>query len=372
MGKSEKESVLFITSTSNETDGVEEYSSKISGELASKNVESSMILFPGDGLLKMGGWKKLISQYAASPPRVIHFQYGLADLGVLAPLFILLLRICSGAKIVVTPHERVDAKVWYVQQATGTPDSVVPLLTGFLMLYDLIISVSADVTIVHTKQHASQLRLFPLVAVEIIPHYISKTSDGNQNVDQIGSVQTDTLESDTKRAVLTTFGRVTPKKGHEDVIKSLTHLEDIIYIVAGEPPDAHVNYKRSLEDLCKELSVDDRVFFTGYVKNSQIKEVFKLTDIAVLPYRMVTQSGAMYDALSYECPVITTDLPAFELVRTKRVGENYENQDIAGLLSAIRKVINNTTDYRANIAELNSERSISTVVEEHLETYRSI
>jgi len=115
--------------------------------------------------------------------------------------------------------------------------------------------------------------------------------------------------------VITTFGWVEQKKRYRDVIESLPALPSTTYLIAGEarPDGSRAVLSRALE-LATNLGVRDRVRHLGYVENEDVPAVFCATDVVVLPYERVSQSGVLNDSLAYRCPTVTTSLPAFEEV----------------------------------------------------------
>jgi glycosyltransferase involved in cell wall biosynthesis len=137
----------------------------------------------------------------------------------------------------------------------------------------------------------------------------------------VDDVVTPPVDSETAREtmdidadiVLTTFGWVESKKQYSDVVQALTDLSDTTYLIAGEP-----RYKRDeavladVFELAERLGVRDRVRHIGYVAEDDLPILFGATDLAVVPYEQVTQSGAVNTSLAYRCPVIATALPAFE------------------------------------------------------------
>lgn len=118
------------------------------------------------------------------------------------------------------------------------------------------------------------------------------------------------IDADT---VLLTFGWVEPKKRYEDVVRALPDLDEVSYLIVGEP--RYDSDKRVLENvfaLANQLGVRDRVHHVGYVADEDLPALFGATDLTVVPYEQVTQSGAVNTALAYHCPVLATALPAFE------------------------------------------------------------
>lgn len=120
--------------------------------------------------------------------------------------------------------------------------------------------------------------------------------------------------------VLVTFGWVESKKRYADVVHALPKIEDATYLIAGEPryesDEAVLDGVLALAD---NLGVRDRVRHVGYVADDELPALFGAADLAVVPYKQVTQSGAVNTALAYRCPVLATALPAF-----KELAADYE------------------------------------------------
>ena len=60
-----------------------------------------------------------------------------------------------------------------------------------------------------------------------------------------------------------------------------------------------------------------RVTFYGYVKSDEIPIIMNATDIAILPYKRVTESGVLHLYAAYSLPIITSDLDAFREIKMK-------------------------------------------------------
>lgn len=101
---------------------------------------------------------------------------------------------------------------------------------------------------------------------------------------------------------ITTVGRLVPIKGHEFLIKAfslLTFPSELI--IAGDGI-----LKEELVRLTKKLNLQDRVHFTGYVKD--IVSIYIETDIFVLSSLNEGAPVAIIEALACARPVIATDV----------------------------------------------------------------
>src|SRR5882762_3426808 len=120
------------------------------------------------------------------------------------------------------------------------------------------------------------------------------------------------------KAVLLTFGLLSPNKGIENVIQALPHIlsqhKNVVYIVAGAT-HPHVlrqegdRYRAYLQALAKEVGVDSSVrFHNRFVSPEEMVEFIGAADIYITPYRHEAQvvSGTMAYALGAGKAIIST------------------------------------------------------------------
>ncbi len=111
------------------------------------------------------------------------------------------------------------------------------------------------------------------------------------------------------KAVLLTFGLLSPNKGIENVIQALPQIlsrhKNVVYIVAGAT-HPHVlrregdKYRASLQALAKEVGVESQVLFHNrFVAPEEMVEFIGAADIYITPYRHEAQvvSGTLAYAL---------------------------------------------------------------------------
>ena len=120
------------------------------------------------------------------------------------------------------------------------------------------------------------------------------------------------------KAVLVTFGLLSPNKGIENVIHALPDIlakhKNVVYMVAGAT-HPHIlrregdGYRESLKALAKELGVESNVIFHNrFVSPAEMVECIGAADIYVTPYRHEAQvvSGTLAFALGAGKAVIST------------------------------------------------------------------
>ena len=120
------------------------------------------------------------------------------------------------------------------------------------------------------------------------------------------------------KAVLLTFGLLSPNKGIENVIQALPDIlskhKNVVYMVAGAT-HPHIlrregdKYRTYLQDLAKDIGVDSNVIFHNrFVSPEEMVEFIGAADIYVTPYRHEAQvvSGTLAYALGAGKAIIST------------------------------------------------------------------
>src|SRR5579871_4374174 len=133
------------------------------------------------------------------------------------------------------------------------------------------------------------------------------------------------------KAVLLTFGLLSPNKGIENVIQALPQIlskhKNVVYIVAGAT-HPHIlrregdKYRASLQALAKEIGVEAQVIFHNrFVSPEEMVEFIGAADIYITPYRHEAQvvSGTLAYALGAGKAIISTPYwHAIELLDGRR------------------------------------------------------
>jgi len=367
--------VLFVTANGDRSNGIYNYTETMARALnRNTDIDAETLFLSRTDMFSLKDWSHMFSRVSEHKIDVIHFQYGLTDLGVAGPLMLILLRLLTDTKVITTSHEQASSKAWYVKNTENSVLSLLaPVIVPLIYIYDILVNMLSHVIVTHTDQHAAEIVPSRLTTVQTIPHYIHPAADPETTDDGLGSLSESELETFHHRDVLTTFGRVTPKKGHSDVVRALPDMEDSIYIIAGDIINTHSNYTDELRELAEDLGVYDRVYFTDYLKEDEISKLFEYTDVAVLPYETVTQSGALYEALSRKCPVITSDLPPFlSLLSEWDIGKVYKKGDATQLISIIREIISKAESYEYAVQQFIEKNSTTVIARQHEKTYYNL
>ena len=179
-----------------------------------------------------------------------------------------------------------------------------------------------------SSQFLQEIFKVPGSKIDMVPHGVPDLPflDPNFYKDRFG------VEG---KAVLLTFGLLSPNKGIENVIQAMPQIlskhENVVYLVAGAT-HPHIlrregdKYRASLQALAKEVGVESQVIFHDrFVSPEEMAEFIGAADIYITPYRHEAQvvSGTLAYALGAGKAIISTPYwHAIELLddRPRRTG----------------------------------------------------
>ena len=166
----------------------------------------------------------------------------------------------------------------------------------------------SDYIIVHNQFAADQLNESQGVEnnnkVHVIPHGNFLDLPPNENRNAAFRY----FNLDNKRKHILFFGMLKKSKGLDVLIHAMKNVDSgIDLIIAGRERD--VSYKE-YQSMINKLNLTNRIHsFIRYFSNSERNLLFSLSDLIVLPYRKIFQSGVLLMAMSRGLPVIVSDIP---------------------------------------------------------------
>ncbi len=175
-----------------------------------------------------------------------------------------------------------------------------------------------------SSQFLQEIFKVPGGKIDLVPHGVPDLPflDPNFHKDRFG------VEG---KAVLLTFGLLSPNKGIENVIQALPQIlakhKNVVYMVAGAT-HPHIlrrdgdTYRASLQALAKDAGVEQQVIFHNrFVSPEEMAEFIGVADIYITPYRYEEQvvSGTLAYALGAGKAIISTPYwHAIELLDDRR------------------------------------------------------
>lgn len=224
--------------------------------------------------------------------RVVHFQ--ILELPEV-DFFIFMLLKMSGVKIVFTPHD-----IYSFKNRGNKFLSMMYRLSNYIIVHN---SANRDLLINTFKARAKKIK--------IVVH-------GNYNYFVNSKIQRDEarikigIRRDKK--VLLLFGNIRPGKGLETLISAFTLLrksrKDILLLIAGKPVKGY-----DLESILKEIKVNDSaeslILRDYFIEDSLIEYYYKSSDVVIIPYEHIYESGVLRYAFSCGVPTVVSNLKSF-------------------------------------------------------------
>ncbi len=253
---------------------------------------------------------------------VFHFHVFFTNFLVL--LNLLLVKVLFG-KVVITVHD-----------VTSFDNNEASEITSKL-IYSLV-----DLILTHNQFSKDQI-----IKIEgslnkrthIVPHgnYIPFI---NIQRDQHNSRQYLGLPVDKK--VLLFFGMIKKVKGLDILLRSLQKAveknPDIVLLVAGRPwEDDFSVYQQIIESHNLNENIISHIKFIAY---KDVEHYYCASDLVVLPYKKIYQSGVLMMTLSYQRPVLASDLPPLkEVITDNENGFLFESENISDLSDKIKAIL---------------------------------
>jgi glycosyltransferase involved in cell wall biosynthesis len=107
----------------------------------------------------------------------------------------------------------------------------------------------------------------------------------------------------SKDKIVLYFGRITHQKGPEYFIRAarrvLDHMSNVKFVVAGSGDMA-----QGMIEMAANLGIGHKVLFTGFLRGNDIKRVFKLADLYVMPSVSEPFGIAPLEAMSNDVPAL--------------------------------------------------------------------
>ena len=131
-------------------------------------------------------------------------------------------------------------------------------------------------------------------------------------------------------------GRLTPEKGFDILIKAITQIKQPITLVIAGASDHDSSYL----DRLKELDLKNRVIFTGFTTSENLSQLYANAQLFVLSSINEGFPLVLLEAMSYNLPLVVTDIPATHLVKLSSA--NYvKANDIKSLQAGIEFMVDN-------------------------------
>ena len=115
-----------------------------------------------------------------------------------------------------------------------------------------------------------------------------------------------TLELEPGKYLLA-VARFVREKGLHDLLEAFKEYKGAYKLVIAGDADHETQYSRNLKELARR---DGRVVLTGYITGEKLNQVFTHAGLFVLPSYHEGLPIALLEAMSYDLPVLVSDIPA--------------------------------------------------------------
>lgn len=153
------------------------------------------------------------------------------------------------------------------------------------------------------------------------------------------------LKLDPNLKYILFFGQIKDVKGLDLLIKAFSKILDtkVKLIIAGKPwKDNFSTYENLIESKGLKSRI---VLLKRYITDEEKDKLFLASDIVVIPYKKIFQSGVLLTALSYPCVVLCSDLePNMEVIKSGENGFLFETNNIDSLASMLTFILNENSE----------------------------
>jgi glycosyltransferase involved in cell wall biosynthesis len=179
-------------------------------------------------------------------------------------------------------------------------------------------------------------------------------------------------QKDTGRIALA-FGFMTVAKGW-DIIEKI-NVPDNWTIVINSSVNHTTGEKIKLDNLASEKGTNAKCRIINlsqdYLSEEDLSALFIASDAVLLPYKVTSGSGVMFDALGHGIPFIASDLPFFKEFASKGLGITTKRAPNA-FVDALLEVDKNYNKYKNAIEGFKKYLRWDIVARNHTELYKNI
>ena len=168
-------------------------------------------------------------------------------------------------------------------------------------------------------------------------------------------------------------GYMRPPKGHDIFADLASRRPEYEFLIAGG-----ARPKGEDHDFAERIASEapENVQITGILDDDEFDAAFNAADLAVLPYRVVSQSGTFNWCAAHELPALTSEEPYFaRLEREWGVVLTADIESIDELARTLDSILESPKTLRAlgeNMALYKRANSFERVAEHHEDIYRSV
>lgn len=136
------------------------------------------------------------------------------------------------------------------------------------------------------------------------------------------------------RTTLLSVGNLVPLKGHNLSIRALKLLPEMALVIVGDGPE-----RKALGALVEELSLNDRVSFTGALTQEDLRDYYSAADALILASSREGWPNVLLESMACGTPVIASRVGGTpEVVSAPEAGVLVTERTPEGLAQAVRRL----------------------------------
>lgn len=150
------------------------------------------------------------------------------------------------------------------------------------------------------------------------------------------------LDLPKEKRIILFFGMIKKVKGLEVLLKALRPVvdknPDVVLLIAGKPwKNDFSTYEKIIEE--NNLS-NNCILHTKFIAHEDVEHYYCASDLVVLPYKKIYQSGVLMMTLSYEKAALTSDLPPLkEIISDNENGFLFESENVENLTKKLNVIL---------------------------------
>ncbi|UCD09022.1 MAG: glycosyltransferase [Dehalococcoidales bacterium] len=155
--------------------------------------------------------------------------------------------------------------------------------------------------------------------------------------------------------VILYVGRIDPLKGIANLIRAFSYLEEIhdaTLAIIGGGDDSHEETAH-LKELAQELGIEDRIIFTGSVKQDRMPYYYSAADVCVIPSFYESFGLVALESLSCGTPIVANDVGDLRNIVTQgETGYVIDINDPEQLAEKISLILSKSKDETESVLSL--------------------
>jgi D-inositol-3-phosphate glycosyltransferase len=175
--------------------------------------------------------------------------------------------------------------------------------------------------------------------ISIVPHgsytpFINIQYDKEKSKEQLGIPN--------NRRILLFFGMIKKVKGLEVLLSALKGVikknPDVLLVIAGRVWE---NDFSAYQKIIDENNLSEYILLhTKFIPQEDVEHYYCASDLVILPYKKIYQSGVLMMTLSYERPALVSDLPPLkEIISDNENGFLFKAENVSDLTAKLNSIL---------------------------------